>query len=277
MSEMTVGTALREAREAIDAERHEEAMLLARHVLREHPSCVQAYRLLAEAALERGDRQQAEDLFLRALSVDPEDYLSWFGLAILAEGEERLEEALRYARRAFDLESYKPGIRELWARLQRREGTPTAEVQISRAALARLLARGGLYEQAIQEYRAALEQNPGRVDLLVGLAQALWHHGRRIEAAEVCQEVLERLPNCLKAHLLLGEIWQRAGRENEAQPFLMRAQELDPLNETAQELLGERSPLPARDLPLAPLEEEPELLWEPLELEEVPSLEEPLT
>ena len=275
MSEMTLSAALQEAREAVDEERHEEAMLLARHVLREHPACVWAYRLLAEAALERGERRQAEDLFLRALSIDPEDYLSWFGLAMLAEGEERLEEATRWAQQAFDLEPGKPGIRELLARLQRRGGAIPERLDLSRAALARLLARGGLYEQAIQEYRAALEQSPKRADLLLGLAEALWRHGRRIEAAEVCQDILERLPNCLKAHLLLGEIWRRAGREHEARALLARAQELDPLNAMAQELLGERSPLPPQDPVLPPLEVEREALWKVPEEAPLPSLEMP--
>ncbi len=284
MSEMTLSMALQEARRAVDEERHEEAMLLARHILRQRPACVWAYRLLAEAALERGERRQAEELFLRALSIDPEDYLSWFGLAMLAEGEERLEEAVRWAQQAFDLEPGKPGIRELLVRLQRRRGATPERVELSRAALARLLARSGLYEQAIQEYRAALEQNPSRLDLLLGLAEALWRHGRRIEAAETCQEVLEHLPNCLKAHLLLGEIWQRAGREHEARPLLARAQELDPLNAVAQDLLGERSPLPPQDPVLPPLDMERETLWKvpeeapvsPLEFPAVPSAEEAL-
>lgn len=274
MSEMTLSTVLREAREAVDEERHEEAMVLARHVLREYPACVWAYRLLAESALERGERRQAEELFLRALSIDPEDYLSWFGLAVLAEGEERLEEATRWAQRAFDLEPGRPGIRELLIRLQRRQGAPAERLDLSRAALARLLARSGLYEQAIQEYRAVLEESPKRLDLLLGLAEALWRHGRRIEAAEICQEVLEHLPNCLKAHLLLGEIWSRAGRENEARPLLARAQELDPLNAVAQDLLGERSPLSPQDPSLPPLDMEREALWKVPE-EVPPSLEAP--
>lgn len=273
MDEMTLSMALREAREAVDEERHEEAMLLARHVLREHPACVWAYRLLAEAALERGERRQAEELFFRALSIDPQDTLSWFGLATLAEGEERLEEATRWAQQAFDLEPGKPGIRDLLVRLQRRAGVAPERADLSRAALARLLARGGLYEQAIQEYRAALEQSPKRLDLLLGLAEALWRHGRRIEAAETCQEILERLPNCLKAHLLLGEIWQRAGRENEARPLLARAQALDPLNAVAQELLGERSPLPPQDPVLPPLDVEREALGKAPEEVPLPSLE----
>lgn len=273
MDEMTLSMALREAREAVDEERHEEAMLLARHVLRGHPACVWAYRLLAEAALERGERRQAEELFFRALSIDPQDTLSWFGLATLAEGEERLEEATRWAQQAFDLEPGKPGIRDLLVRLQRRAGVAPERVDLSRAALARLLARGGLYEQAIQEHRAALEQSPKRLDLLLGLAEALWRHGRRIEAAETCQEILERLPNCLKAYLLLGEIWQRAGRENEARPLLARAQALDPLNAVAQELLGERSPLPPQDPVLPPLDMEREALGKAPEEVPLPSLE----
>lgn len=254
MSEVRLRACLQEAREAVDAGQFEQAVALARHVLQHHPACVAAYRLLGEACLERGDRQEAGELFQRVLSADPEDHLAWFGLAAVAEGEGRLEEATAYLERAFDLEPSKAGIRQELLRLYgRRGGARPARLRLTRAGLARILAHGGLYEQAIQEYEGVLPHAPDRLDLQVGLAEALWHHGRRIESAESCQRILERLPNCLKANLILGEIWRRAGRGSEAQRFLRRAESLDPLNDVAQEVLGRQSPLKPQDPVLPPV------------------------
>jgi len=272
MSEISLSACLRGAREAIDAEQYDQAVNLTRHVLQHYPACVVAYRLLGEVCLEREQHHEAGELFRRVLSADPEDYLAWFGLAAASEGDERPEEAMHCLERAFDLEPSKPGVRQELMRLYDGSsgGSRPSKLPLTRAALARILARGGLYEQAIGEYQAVLAHTPNRVDLELGLAETLWHHGRRIEAAEACQGILERLPHCLKANLLLGEIWYRAEREAEAQRLLQRAERLDPLNAVAQELLGERSPLEPRDPILPPVGVAPE--WKAEPAEEVPPL-----
>ena len=64
--------------------------------------------------------------------------------------------------------------------------------------------------------------------------------------------MLDRQPYCLKANLILGEIWTSSGRE-EGQVYLRRAEALDPESRMASQLFGDASPIPARQVPIAPL------------------------
>jgi tetratricopeptide (TPR) repeat protein len=84
----------------------------------------------------------------------------------------------------------------------------------------------------------------------VALAEALWHDRQYADAEVVCQGILADLPNCLKANLILGQIWLNSQRDEEARALLQRAQELDPENKMAQALFGARSPLPLRTVRL---------------------------
>jgi hypothetical protein len=91
-----------------------------------------------------------------------------------------------------------------------------------------------------------LEEDEERLDIQVALAEALWRNGQRLEASELCSNILEKLPNCLKANLVWGEVWFHSDNEElkeEATAKLARAQALDPENTVAQELLGHLSPL----------------------------------
>ena len=91
-----------------------------------------------------------------------------------------------------------------------------------------------------------------RPDLGLALAEALWREGQIEQAAMACERVLDVLPNCLKANLILGHIWLHTRREDPARVLLQRAQALDPDNVVAQRLLGAQSALPPRStrLPL---------------------------
>ena len=96
----------------------------------------------------------------------------------------------------------------------------------------------GLYERAIGEFQAVLRQDPDLPDIRIALAEALWREGRRLEAVEVCLEILEALPNSLKANLILGEIWTQGGNEEAGEEKLEAARALDPENRVAQEMMG---------------------------------------
>ena len=61
----------------------------------------------------------------------------------------------------------------------------------------------------------------------MALVEALWREGRQLEAVEMCMELLDALPNCLKANLILGDIWLRGSNEESAEQRLSVARALD--------------------------------------------------
>ncbi len=279
MEQVSLRDYCEEARSLIQSGESETAIRITRYILRHYPRHVESYRVLGQALLTAGDYQEASRQYRRVLSADPEDVAARIGLAEIYRGTGDLDKAIGQMRRAIDLAPGDSGLRiQLRQLLNARQGSEAAEqLEITRAALGRIYARGGLYAKAVQEFKAVLEQNPSRVDVQASLAESLWRAGRHLEAAEVCHRILERLPNALTANLILGVVWLESPQPDEAAPHLKLAQALDPENVVAHSLFGEKSPLPPltvkierlgedeiedaqrKPLPTAPVERKPSL------------------
>jgi tetratricopeptide (TPR) repeat protein len=213
------------------------------------------YRLLGQVFLAMGDYGGAADLFRRVLSADPEEVVAYAGLAMTHEENGHLEEALWHWERAFELAPDQREIRESLQRIRSwREGGEKPRVKLTRGALGRLYAREGLRQRAIREYGDLLLEDPERVDIQMALAELLWREEQREAAAEVCQDILGKLPYCLKANLILGTLWHSEASEEGGKALLEIAQALDPENLVAQTLLGPLSPLPPRTVHIPPEE-----------------------
>jgi tetratricopeptide (TPR) repeat protein len=256
MAETSLSKYCDEAKELIRADSYEQAIAICRHILRRYPKHVRAYRLLGEACLEKGDHVEAANLFKRVLGVDMEDMLVYVGLGIIFDEQGALDEAIWQLERAFELS---PGNAEIRGELQRlygdRDGTAPAKLKLTPAALGRLYLREELYQRAIDEFRGVLETDAERVDIQVALAQALWWNGQKQDAAKVCDAILEKYPNCLKANLILGEILHDSGREGEGEALLETARAIDPENIVAQALFRERSPRSSETVTVPRLDE----------------------
>ncbi|HEY76735.1 MAG TPA: tetratricopeptide repeat protein, partial [Thermoflexia bacterium] len=269
MAEITLHEYIRQMKQLIEEGRYDEVVAHGRHILERYPKYLEVYRVLGEAMLEAGQEDQAENMFLRVLSGDPENFVAHAGMSVIYDRRGDLDKALWHMERAFEISPDNPAIRNELRRLYgRKTGVEPGRLDLTQAALARLYARGGHYRRAIEELRALLEEEPDRVDLQVALAEALWKNEQRIQAEELCLDILERLPFCLKANLILGEIYTRTGRK-EGKECLAKAEALDPENRVAAALFGDDSPLPPREvrierLEYAPPEEErPSWLPEP--------------
>jgi tetratricopeptide (TPR) repeat protein len=70
--------------------------------------------------------------------------------------------------------------------------------------------RSDLAAKAIEEYRAAIEADPGSEYLTSGLAELYAKTGRIRDAVIEAQDILKRDPNNLEAHKLLGRIYLRS-------------------------------------------------------------------
>jgi tetratricopeptide (TPR) repeat protein len=257
MNEISLRKYLEQIEGLVEQGHYTQAIAHGKHILKQYPKHVATYRSLGKAMLEAGQDEYATDMFRRVLSADPEDLVAWVGMSEVHNKRGELDAATWCLERAFEMTPDNEIVAEELRRLYgQRDGVEPQRVQLTRAALARLYLKGDLLARAINEFRTLLVEHPDRADLRVALAEALWRNEQRLEAAEVCQQVLDTLPYCLKANLILGEIWTSSGRE-EGQVYLRRAEALDPENLTAQEFLGTTSPLPAREVQIVPLEYTP--------------------
>jgi tetratricopeptide (TPR) repeat protein len=238
-----------EARSRVESSEPNIAIRMTRHILGQYPRHVESYRLLGQALLVAGRYQEATHQFRRVLSADPEDATSHAGLARIYEATSKFDKAFQQMRRAVELSPGDPDLRAQMVRLAnaQQEGDTSERIELTRAALGRIYTRRGLYAKAIQEFEAVLTLDADRVDVQAALAEALWRAGHHSEAAKLCRHILDKLPNALKANLIIGAaIRFDSPHSNEVKSYLELAQELDPENEVAQSLFGAESPLPLR-------------------------------
>jgi tetratricopeptide (TPR) repeat protein len=255
MSELRLQDYVTKIKDLIQKDRPDEAIAHGQHILRHHSKHIATYCLLGEACLEKGAVHEAVEFFQRTLSADPENFIGRVGLGIIYGGQGALPEAIWQMERAFELA---PGNAEVRRQLQQlycqRDGEEKTRLVLTQGALGRLYSRNGLYERAINEFRAILDQDPDLPHIQIALGEALWQAGRRVEAVETCSDLLDALPNCLKANLILGEVWTKGGPEAAGRERLQVAQALDPENLVAQEMMGHESPLPPQEVLIPQLE-----------------------
>ncbi|MCZ7569514.1 MAG: tetratricopeptide repeat protein [Ardenticatenaceae bacterium] len=270
MSEMSLSEYSAEIKTLIDAEALDAAISMAQHLLRQYPKYIHGYRLLAQAALKKGEYREAADLFRRVLSADPEDLEARTGLALIYREEGILDEAIWQMLRAFELAPGNGDVRQTLRRLfEQRDGRAPGRLKLNSAALARVYMRDGWYERAIDELRTQIDAESDRVDLRVALAESLWYAGRRQEAVETAHEILNELPYCLKANLILGQFYAQESDIDPAWDRLQVAQALDPENQIAQQLFGAASYLPHHRATVRPAGEA-QGVFETAEDEELP-------
>ena len=234
--------------EMLAAENNDEAIAHCRHILNYYPKNLVVYRLLGKAFLEKRRFSDASDIFYRLLSSAPDDFVAHVGLGIIGEEEGDLARALGHMERAFEAQPSNAAIQAELGRLYgRRDGVEPTRVRLTRGALARLYVRGGNYARAAAELREALEVDADRIDLQVVLATALWKDEQRIDAVDICQDVLQKLPFCLDANAILYEIWTSSGRGDESQEYWKRIEAMDPY--LASTLSGRPSKLKTPQVP----------------------------
>ena len=248
MATMSLQAAYDQARSYLEANKVEQAIGVAQHILEHFPESLEAHRILGEAYLAGRQFEQAEAAFARVLRADPEDIPAHVGLGITYERQGKLDNAVAEFEQALEVRPDMPELRSQLLRLYTDIwGSEGATLRLSRPGLARLYAKGHMLPQAIQEYRGVIEEMPERFDARVGLAEALWRNQQEQQAAEVCSEILALRPEVLKANLLLGYIKLASG-DPEGEVFWRQAQQLDPYQQTARSLFETLPELPAPDV-----------------------------
>jgi tetratricopeptide (TPR) repeat protein len=255
MADLTLLGQGQEALRLLDARQPLQATAICHRILESFPKHVDTYVILGQIFAQTSRHEEALDLFRRVLGADPENLRAYVHMAGTYEQWGQTREALWHWQRAFEL---MPALQETRDGLQRltAEIDPAVPVhlELTRAALARTYLRGQLYGQAIRELSDLVSTDPQRYDLRAALVEALERGGQYDAAAVAAQSLLNELPYCLKANLILGRIWLNTEQDQQARTLLQRAQALDPENRVAYSLFGAKSPLPLR-IPRLPFRE----------------------
>ncbi|MDR3575159.1 MAG: tetratricopeptide repeat protein [Anaerolineaceae bacterium] len=229
MAKIPLRSYIQEIEGLIDRGQTDEAIAHCKHILRYYPKHIDTYRMLGKAYLESQRYSEASDVLHRVLSVFPDDFVSQIGMSIIREDEGNLDAAIWHMERTFEVQPANTAVQDELRRLYgRRDGVEPPKVRLTRGALARLYARGELFPQAIAEIRAALAEDPERVDLEVILAQTYFASGQKIEATETCSRLVSKLPYCYEANRLLAEILPGTSRSDDAKIYQQRIFALDP-------------------------------------------------
>ena len=242
-----------QARALLDQNQPDEAAAAARRALALLPRGLEAQRLLGLALLAKGEARAAMGALQAAIDADPRDVVAQVALAEAREAIGGAADAEPAWLRAWELDPGNPAIEERLQAARRAAGTLAGEpaaLPLTRAALARIYLRGGLFEHAAAEARALLRQDPARADLHLLLAEALWRMGDAEGAQEVASSMLERWPDCVAANLLVAAHWQALGQD--PTHLLARARAVDPEGRIAARLFDDRpAPLPVDSVPAA--------------------------
>ncbi|WP_376795765.1 tetratricopeptide repeat protein [Thermogemmatispora sp.] len=222
--------------DALSAGRIEEALEHCQYVLSHFPHSLEAHRLLGEIYLAQNRLTEAQQTFDWVLTNDPENVLAYCNRALTSERQGDVETALDCYQQAYELSRGNSQIRQEFNKLSARSGQPG--FMFSRAGLARLYMRGDLLFQAIQEWEAVLAATPDRLDARTGLLEACWRDGDYERAEQIATGLLEEIPGCLKALLLLAHM-TFPHNPARARELLQRAEALDPEMTMARELFGD--------------------------------------
>jgi len=229
MANISLREYIKKIENQIDNGQIDQAIAHCKHILQSFPKHIDSYRLLGKAFLEKQKYGDASDILQRVLSSVPDDFISHIGMSIIREDENNLDAAIWHMERAFEVQPSNKAVQDELRRLYTsRDGVAPPKIRLTRGALVRMYTRGELYNQAIAEIWAALEEDPNRVDLEVVLARIYFLLGQKVEATETCSKLISKLPYCYEANRVLTEILPGTTREEDVKIFRQRVIDLDP-------------------------------------------------
>jgi hypothetical protein len=218
----------REIDTLIERGQTEEAAAHCKYILKFYSKHLTTYSLLAKAYLESQHYAEATDILKRILSVTPDDFIAHLGMSIIREDEHAPEKAIYHMERAFEIQPSNSMIQDELRRLYRivYKSEPS-RIRLTRGALVRMYMRGELYNQAIAEAKAAIAEDPKRIDLEVLLARIYYQANMMSEAEALARQILKKLPLCFEANKIVAKI-TAAHKKEESQQFQEIVNSLDP-------------------------------------------------
>jgi Flp pilus assembly protein TadD len=275
---------LEAAARALSAGNPAEAASAARRAAETDPRSAEAHRLLAEAALATGEAADAEREFTAVLVLDSGNARAEFGLARLAENQQKWSTAASHYRRALELDPKNVEAARGLGRSMKEVGDSTAarlafgratEMDPGNAAarndLGVFLFDSGDAERAIAELIEAVRLETGRGAYHENLGRAYAKKGMGREAERELSEAARLSPEDAAIWTALGAVRLELGNAQEAAEAYQAAVRLEAKNLEAAAGLGsalaQAGRLPEAEIALtAAIEDNPDsaLLWNDL-------------
>ncbi len=180
------------AQRALQASRNEAARTLCQKLLAIRPTFADGYFLLSIAEVETGRINPALEAIAQAVRLAPRaEYLA------------HQAKCLSLARR--DAEAMSAADRSASMR-------PTDALTLD--TIGCVYSRLGAHAKAATFFARAVEQRPDRVDMRYNLASSLAFGGRFEEAAAHYEQIIDRQPDFVKAHLALSTLKRQSAESN---------------------------------------------------------------
>ena len=266
MAKTTFFEYLQNTEDTISSGRIDDAMANCQHILSYFPDSLEAQRLLGEIYLAQGQLEEAQQTFDWILVNDPENVVVYCDRALTSERLSDIDTALDCYQQAYELSRGNSQIRQKFNQLSTKVGQQ--EFMFSRAGLARLYMRGDLLTQAEQEWEAVLNASPERLDARTGLLETCWREGAYDKVEQLATQLLEEIPTCLKALLLLAHVTSTFNLER-SKDLLLRAETLDPELVMAHEIFSDLIASQPNNPFLTLLKKEPIVFSHPIDDEEI--------
>lgn len=172
-----------------------------------HSARLAALMDAAAKALDAGDDEAAQPLFLQIVGLNPRDADAWHMLALIAIRKGQSGEALTLVKRALGLERRKP-------------------VYLNTLGIA--LAEGGQVEDALQCFKRAVKERPSYAEGHYNLGKAYRKLGRDAEARQSYERAWRLDPAHAEVANNLSTFYSAEGRLDEAIALLREARALRP-------------------------------------------------
>lgn len=184
----------------------EQSEAAARQAIARGPSAVEGRLALGDWARWQGNARAAEAAYAEAAALKPQEDRAWFGLGSIASEREDVRLGRERLGRAIELNPRGPGYR---------------------GELGTLETFANAFPRAEEEYRQALEQNPGDFVALTGLGYLKLKRGETEAALEDFLRAGVMEPRYARAHVFTAIAYYQLGRSARALEELGRAKELD--------------------------------------------------
>ncbi|RPH56612.1 MAG: hypothetical protein EHM81_12890, partial [Chloroflexi bacterium] len=229
MSKVALRVYSREIETLIDQGHVDEAVGHCQHILKTYPKHLETYRMLGKAYLEGRRYNDAADIFQRVLLAAPDDFISHLGMSIIRDEQKDLDAAIWHMERAYEANPPNAGVQGELRRLYgRRDGLEPPKIRLTRGALAQMYTKGGQYSQAIVEIKSVLAEDAARNDMKVLMARACYRGGQKVEATEICTELLKQYPYSLDGNRILVELLPGTSMAQSLDTYKKRVHALDP-------------------------------------------------